>query len=269
LFKFTDGSGRLLALRADNTAPIARLAAAKFKGQPVKLFYNQHIFRAGGGYSGKRCEILESGVELIGYGGETSDLLCSRTAISALERLSQTYSDEKKPRYLLELGNASFADSLFDELDIQDDEEIKDLRASVNSKNLAALGIAGKKNEKAMEKIRLLPMLYGGGEKSESVFERASELADGNEKAQASLASLRKIYDSLCSEGLKDSIAIDLGIVHTLHYYTGIVFRGYIEGAGEPLLLGGRYDELCGNFGNDLPAIGFSVNLSLAAQKGK
>ena len=33
---------------------------------------------------------------------------------------------------------------------------------------------------------------------------------------------------------------IDLGLVHEMDYYTGVMFRGYIGGAGAAILSGGR-----------------------------
>ena len=58
---------------------------------------------------------------------------------------------------------------------------------------------------------------------------------------------------------------IDLGIVHSLDYYTGVVFRGYMAGAASPVLAGGRYDTLISRFNNDIPATGFGVNISEVA----
>lgn len=37
---------------------------------------------------------------------------------------------------------------------------------------------------------------------------------------------------------------IDLGLAQRNDYYSDIVFSGYVEGSGEPVLIGGRYDKL-------------------------
>ena len=52
-----------------------------------------------------------------------------------------------------------------------------------------------------------------------------------------------------------------------MDYYTGIVFRGYLDYTGETVLGGGRYDNLMANFGENEGATGFGVNLSLVADK--
>ena len=54
-----------------------------------------------------------------------------------------------------------------------------------------------------------------------------------------------------------------------LNYYTGIIFRGYVSGVGSPVLSGGRYDNLFNNFGEELKAIGFSINIDLLIESTK
>jgi len=59
---------------------------------------------------------------------------------------------------------------------------------------------------------------------------------------------------------------IDLGLVNQAEYYSSLVFKGYGESAGEPLLSGGRYDGLFCDFGEDIPATGFAMNIDLLAE---
>ena len=54
-------------------------------------------------------------------------------------------------------------------------------------------------------------------------------------------------------------ISIEPGMLSTYHYYTGIIFSGYTFGTGEPIVKGGRYDNLMDYFGKHAPAIGFAV----------
>ena len=61
-------------------------------------------------------------------------------------------------------------------------------------------------------------------------------------------------------------ITIDLGLVNRMDYYTGTVIKGYIEGCGDAVLSGGRYDKLLSEFGYDVPATGFAVNVDAVAR---
>ena len=42
-------------------------------------------------------------------------------------------------------------------------------------------------------------------------------------------------------------------------YYTGIVFSGYTYGTGNPVVKGGRYNNLLSQYGKEAPSIGFSI----------
>ena len=53
----------------------------------------------------------------------------------------------------------------------------------------------------------------------------------------------------------------DLGLIRSLGYYTGAVFEVYDAALGAPIGGGGRYDELLGRFGRDLPACGWALNV--------
>ena len=106
-----------------------------------------------------------------------------------------------------------------------------------------------------------VPLLFGGAE----VLDEARALAKDNDKALEILNYLQELYDKLNDAGYGEHIIIDLGIVHELDYYTGLVIGGYIEGIGEGVLSGGRYDNLIAHFGRDLPAVGFAANINLIA----
>lgn len=68
-----------------------------------------------------------------------------------------------------------------------------------------------------------------------------------------SLQYIKTLYDTLCAAGLQEQVLLDLGIVNRSNYYTGVIFRGYVQGSGLTVLSGGRYDNLLGEFGTDKP----------------
>ena len=246
MYKLTSPDGRLLVLRADNTTPIARAAASRLSEHiPTKLFYHQKVYRLSYGNKGRKSEIAQSGVEILGCGGLQSDLVCLITAIETLSKISDDYK--------LELGHVGFYNALISECSL-DEGEAERIRRLVEAKDVNKIS--------GLDAIKKIPFLFGG----EEVFKDAEKLADGNEKAMAALSYLKKLYGALCTAGYKDKIMIDLGIVHSLDYYTGCVFRGYMDGAGEPILAGGRYDTLISKFASDIPATGFGVNISEIAE---
>lgn len=245
MYKLSDLSGSLLVLRADNTTPIARVAATRLSSDGLyKLFYHQRVYRQNAGHTGRRSEIFQSGIEMLGASGVHSDLLCMIYALKTLD----TFGVSNK----LEIGHVGYYNALTKALSL-DSEQSDRLRRLVEAKDTNKIT--------ASDKIKEIPFLFGG----EEVFARAEALAEGNTEALSALAYLKRLYDALCLAGYKDRIIIDLGIVHTLDYYTGAVFRGYMEDAGECVLTGGRYDRLVAKFDRELPATGFGINISAVA----
>jgi len=79
------------------------------------------------------------------------------------------------------------------------------------------------------------------------------------------LTYLRELYADLAEKGYGQYLRFDLGLVHRIEYYTGVVFRGYVEGVGAAVASGGRYDGLVEKFGRPAPAVGFSVDADAVA----
>jgi ATP phosphoribosyltransferase regulatory subunit len=82
-----------------------------------------------------------------------------------------------------------------------------------------------------------------------------------NSRSLAALNRLRQTWETIEALGLADSFEIDLGDVSALDYYTGLLFKVYVRGAGNRVGRGGRYDQLTSAFGRPEPAIGFVLDL--------
>ena len=256
MYKLSDAKGRLMVLRPDSTMPIARLAATRLKDglYPLKLFYNQNIFRINPKNSGRDDEITQSGIEIIGGESKRADMEALNLATEVLKACAV---DD----FRLEIGDSAFFKALISKV-TEDDDEIEEIRSHIENKNFPELRSALKKYPKSNETAALeaLPGLFGGAE----VLDKAEEVLKGTD-THSILDELKQVYQYLSELGVSDKITIDLGLVNKANYYTGIVFRGYIQGYGMSVLSGGRYDTLIGDFGMDLPATGFAVNINAAA----
>lgn len=128
MYKLTDGDGRLIVLRPDNTAPIARLVCSKLHAEsfPLLIRYDQRVFRSSAAYNALRNEVLQAGVEVIGGDRQSEDL---RVLFTAFETLSLCGGD-----YKIEIGHAQFFDALIDTLALSADEK-KSVKAYLAAKN--------------------------------------------------------------------------------------------------------------------------------------
>jgi ATP phosphoribosyltransferase regulatory subunit len=103
-----------------------------------------------------------------------------------------------------------------------------------------------------------LPRLFGGPE----ALTEARALMDGyDDKLTDMLEYLERLFAELNSNGTGGHVMIDLGLVNQAEYYSSLVFKGYTEDTGVPVLSGGRYDDLLSDFGEDLPATGFGLDI--------
>ncbi len=255
MYKLFDNKGRILVLRPEMTTPIARIAATKLKEQalPLKLCYTSNIFRVNENFNGKMDEITQSGIEIIGTASLKADAEVIITGINAL--LATGLKNFK-----IELGQAEFFKGLTEELNM-DEEAIEKLRNLIENKNFAALKDFIDENKPLIKEeeeiiLRELPSFFGGIE----VISKARSMTT-NKSALQALDSLECVYLMIDEIGLSSYLAIDLGMVHHINYYTGIIFRGYSNEVGNNILSGGRYDKLVGKFGEDMPATGLAINV--------
>ena len=80
-----------------------------------------------------------------------------------------------------------------------------------------------------------------------------------NERSLAAIDRLEKLHAILDSYGLRQYVNFDFGMISGYTYYTGIIFKAYTYGTGEPLVKGGRYNDLLRHFGKAAPSIGFAI----------
>ena len=253
LYKLVDSKGRLIVLRPDSTTPMARVVATRLKDAPLplRLYYNQCVYNISPLLTGRSDQIVQTGIELIGSSSKTADLEVITTAV---EVLSGCHSG----KFSLEIGDIGFFRELVNKLEVNDDMK-EDIRSLIETKNYPALNDLLDKIGKndITHALKRLPRLFGG----EEVFEKASKLFR-DEKIDKILDNLRSVYKDVSQLCVDGEITVDLGMVNRTDYYTGIIIKGYLEGYGEEVLSGGRYDKLIAEFGYDVPATGFAVNVN-------
>ncbi len=257
LYKLTDSKGRLLVMRPDTTMPIARVVATRLRDAmlPLKLFYNQTVYRTEPALKGRSDEIVQTGIELIGSQLKMADLEVISTAVESLKSFGMEFS--------LEIGHIGIFKELVGRLEVSDKTKEK-IRMLIETKNFPALNdlLDSLGNSSVTNALKSLPALFGG----EEVFEKAEEIMP-DENIKRLLDELREIYcDAAEICGNDGEITVDLGLVNKTDYYTGIIIKGYLQGHGEEVISGGRYDKLISEFGYDIPAVGFAVNINAVAK---
>jgi histidyl-tRNA synthetase len=235
LFNFTDKGEREVAMRAELTPTLARVVAAherEFK-KPLKWFSIGQFFRYEKQQRGRLREHFQLNCDIIGEATSAADIELVALCIDILRAFGFTEKD-----FVVRISDRDFWTDFLRERDVSPDrwDEL-----------LQAIDKSGRDpREKTAEKL---------GKLADPVF---SILETGGESRK-----LDQVVDGLRERGLADYVAIDVGIVRGLAYYTGIVFEAFDRGGKfRAIAGGGRYDNLIAQLSENavsMPALGFAM----------
>jgi ATP phosphoribosyltransferase regulatory subunit len=194
---------------------------------------------------GQAREFLQAGIELVGAAApegtaEALGVMCAALDAAGLRD------------YRVGLGDASLYPALLHSFAVPEEARARIIHELVArdfvslERELAAAGVS----DEAAELLLRVPQLRGGAD--------VLDAPDG--QVAGVLAGMRAVQ-ALLDPSASRRVIFDLGLVRGLGYYTGAVFEVYDPALGVPIGGGGRYDELLGRFGRDLPAVGFALNM--------
>ena len=253
LYKFIDRQGHILTLRPDMTTPIARLASSKMRDwpRPMRFFYMANVFSYEDPQAGRQREFYQSGVELIGEGSPFADAEVIAIAVELLNKSGLR-------NFQVSIGHVDILYGMMEELGLPEDQ-VGRVKAAISNRNyvgLQELLEEFKVPDSDKERFMQIITTHGG----RNIIEKARQLAS-NAKTLQALDTLDKVYEALQAYEITSNVELNLGVLRGLDYYTGIVFEGYSSYIGFPILGGGRYDNLMGQFGSDSPATGFALGM--------
>ena len=264
LYKFFDREGNTLVLRPDFTPSVSRACATYFSPdkEPVSLCYTGNTFINNTSYRGHLKETTQMGVERIGDESADADAELLAMTVECLLAAGLT-------EFQVSVGQVDYFKSLLQDanLDIEEEENLRSLISQKNYFGVEEL-VKNKNMDKSLARVlSQLPQMFGSTE----VLEKAKKLTS-NPEALFAVKRLEEIYEILKVYGCEKYIAFDFGMLSKFRYYTGIIFQAYTYGTGEPLIKGGRYNELMKHFGKPASSIGFAIvvdNLMLALSRQK
>ncbi len=256
------GAEENLGLRPELTASIARAAVTRMAVSrfPQRLYYHANVFcrPETDGHSSQQ-EFYQSGVELLGSGGSLADAEMLWLLIDCMNNLG--LGDVKAPQWQIIVGEAGLTQSLLSVFP-------ENLRASVRQA-IAHLDLTTLENLPLDASLhdRALQMLDLRGNPG-PVLQQVSQwdLTSDQRDRVGRLKTLFELMQATVGADVPLPIVLDLSLIRTFNYYTGIVFQVANTGSGvqQVLAQGGRYDELLGSYhpkGESIPGIGFSFQI--------
>lgn len=255
-FKFGDRTtGRILLLRPDVTAQVARIVAMGMVGRefPIRLGYRTTVFRFEPEHAGRDREIFQVGAELIGVDDIATDAEMIALMVECLQEIGI-------PTFNISLGHVGFFKGLLNRTGMSR-EGRKRAEQAASRKDLPRLEeiLISERVSKAEARALLeVPGLSG----REEVLHRGRVLAGKDEALRVALDRLSLVYALLIEAGMQDHLILDLGEFRGFDYYDGIAFDVFAQGVGYELGGGGRYNHLIGRFGQQVPSTGFAFDVA-------
>ena len=259
MFKFQDFNGKLLALRAEMTGPVARIVTTRMQSapEPIRLFYINNVFRYSQTNYKPEREFCQAGVELVGCNTSEADGEILALLVSCLKRVGLN-------GIRIDLGHANLLKNLLNAagLDSSQKRSIQILlacRDSIGLKNFMEENSFPSDLMDAfleLSKCRQLNNLS-------SISLKGSKYNEANQQ----LASLIELQQTLVDYNVDDVVFFDFSLTKKIEYYTGLVFEASVPNLGLPIGSGGRYDNFIEKFGKlKLPATGFALEIDKILQ---
>jgi ATP phosphoribosyltransferase regulatory subunit len=253
IIQIPDPDGGTLGLRSELTASIARAAVTRMGNlYPQRLYYTANVFRrASAEQHGRQQEFYQAGIELLGAGGTLADAEAILLLADCLDALGV-------PNWQLVMGEAGLSQALLAQFPIEFQTQIRQCLAHLDRVTLAQLPLTSSQRDLALSILDLRG-------KPDRVLAKLAEL-DLDSGSKSTIADLRATVELLSSTRDRLSLVVDLSLIQTFDYYTGIVFEAVsiTDDRAHILAQGGRYDRLLALYhpqGQNCPGIGFSLNI--------
>lgn len=246
---FNDTDGKLLALKPDVTLSIIKNDVDD--GAKRKVCYHENVYRISEKTKHFK-EIMQVGLECIGDVDGYDVFESVYLAAGSLAEISS--------HFVLDISHLGVLKAIFEDMAQGADfnrlimQKIAEKNAHEVQEICSARGI----DEKKTQTLCALIGIYGEPEKV--LGQLKAICPDG---AKNAIEELQMLWALLKTTAYADRIRFDFSVVNAMDYYSDIVFKGFIDGIGEGVLSGGRYDRLLEKMGRKSGGIGFAVNLDV------
>ena len=238
IITFSDRSGRLLALKPDVTLSIVKNAPEQ-PGVVQKVYYNENVYR-------DYREILQTGLECV---GDLGDYEIAEVVLLAAKSLQLM-----EGAWVLDISHMGLLAAVLDDSGLSREQQNLAMEY-LHRKNIHQLkALCG--DWPVWEQLSAIAACRGGREALEQL-----ETVLTTDAQKQELQQLKRLWQVLEASDCGDSVRLDFSVGNNMRYYSGVVFRGYLEGVPASVLSGGQYDKLPRKMGRNAKAIGFAVYL--------
>lgn len=247
MYKFEDNGGRRVAMRYDQTVPLARVIAQYSNDIPLpfKRYQIQNVYRAENTQRGRYREFLQVDADIIGSSSPLADAELIAMAIKSYKKLGfENFKVLINDREVLKVEQTKIAPFV---------------KEGMGPKELAEMDLIMARAVDKLDKIGEERVITEISEKTPYNKEQAKEWLYVLKKKDMT-PNLKKIFDLLKEMDIEDKYYQFYPILaRGLDYYTNAIFEIITPTYKGSLGGGGRYDKLIGMFAEkEVSAVGFA-----------
>ncbi|MBU4283629.1 MAG: histidine--tRNA ligase [Nanoarchaeota archaeon] len=266
IFTLKDQGKRELALRFDQTLPLARFVASnkdiKF---PFKRYVIGEVFRDGPTQpeQGRYRVFTQCDVDILGVKEMTAEAELLALATDAFKELGLG-------NIIIKINNRKLLDCILDYAGVQNNKKFKTIIALDKRDKIGNEGV--KKELLSFMLKKIVDKLISAITKAKNNNETYKKLTKiiSSKKGKEGLNEIKQLLDYSKRMSL-DFVEFDPSLARGLDYYTGTTIEVYLKDKSvvkSAVLAGGRFDNLIGDFiggKKEIPAVGFSFGLERLA----
>jgi ATP phosphoribosyltransferase regulatory subunit len=247
-------SGKMMGLRADITAQIARIDAHAMRCSGAnRLCYAGSVVHTTPSAPLASRSPIQIGCELYGEPSVNGD-------VEVMSLMLQTLTTIGVEDLTLDLGHISILEELQSAARLSESDR-EALAAALKTKSIAefdAVLVRLQLDIKVQQQLRAVATIQGG---SDALVELDGLLRGTTKHLDAALDELQTSFKVITKRFPSVSVFIDLTEMRGFDYHTGLVFSALSSASGKPLANGGRYNNISHQFGRDRAATGFNCDL--------
>lgn len=261
LYKFIDNGGREVALRFDQTIPLARfISLHKDKlDLPFKRYVIGNVFRGEKAQRGRYREFTQCDFDFIGSNSIACDAEIIQVIYKALIMLGIN-------EFTIWINNRKILNGICKHFNIKD--EVLLLR-TIDKIDKIGLKTVNDELCKFINKDSVSALLdivsIKQDNSSDEFFNKIAYLKEWNIELKYGINELENLYKILSNLNIdKSSYRINFSVARGLNYYTGVVYETMLNNMKElgSICSGGRYDNLTKSFlDENISGVGASIGI--------
>ncbi len=225
IYEFKTKGGDEVALRYDQTVPLARVMANyPDLPKPFKRYQIQPVWRGENPQKGRYREFLQCDADVIGSSSPLCDAEILNLVLAIYQNLELDVTIKINDRNNFEGLDNKYVSAI---------DKLEKIGESEVLAEMIGKGMAENEAKEALQQLQNKPL---------------------TENLTQILAFLKQLGVDM------NKIKYEPTLARGLDYYTGMIFETVAEGSTGSICSGGRWDKMIGNFsGQNLPAVGFGL----------